>query len=218
MTITQILENHNIVPPQRVGTKTGATKSIETLTRHQARFLFGKAKLRLLDINQWSYLCGKPSADFKITDEAGQLLDTVNPEIGHLIRISIPGPENNDGNGYDWVRIEQFEDHKDDFNDEEHFGFRVRPVKNPLEEGGENAHFYSDQATSTFLIIRKGNSVIALERGRNEVTNKDASSFIAKMRNIMVSLFAMIGFSNPQWKRLMKGLIEGPPDSVNLRT
>lgn len=215
MTITQILETNNLVPPQKAGSRTGATMSVETLTRHQARFLFAKAKLRLMDVNQWSCLCGTTAINFRITDAEGQLLDTANPEIGNLIRISCS--VNDDESSHYWVRIEQFEDHKDEFVDEEHAGFRVRSVKSPLD-AEEDACFYEEHQTSTFLIIRKGNSVIALERGRNEQMHNEPVSFFAKVRCMLVSLRSMAGFSDPQWKKLMKGIIHGAPVPENRRT
>lgn len=208
----------NIIPAQKKGTKTGATSRVDAATRHDAINLFKESKTRLLDINNWHRLCGKGSAVFQITDEQGLPLNANKPIIGNLVRIELPAPPNNSGNGYDWVRLEKFETEKNLLKDEEIFGFTVRPVANPLDAAKESAHFYTNAATSTFLVMRNANSVLAMERGRNKKPNIKAGSLLTKLRNIVVAIAAMIGFATPQWKSLVKGIIRKPVlnDSLNI--
>ena len=199
----------NIVPEQKKGSETGATARYECSSRHNAILLFNQAKLRLLDINNWYLVSGKKGAEFQLTDASGVPLDASIPKTGNLIRIKLPAPGNSEGDGFDWVRIEKFESAKNQLTDEELYGFRVRPVKNPVGESAESAHFYTSDASSTFLVHRKSCIVRAMERGKNEVPNP-AGSFLNKVRNIFVAIPAMLGLSKPQWQNLVDGILAYP--------
>ncbi len=197
-----------LIPEQRTGGETGATSKVIVATHQDAIALFDQCKRRLVDINNWKKLCGDVGAEFHLTDNKGNLLHRTLPEVGNLIRIELPAPPNKTGDGYDWVRIEAFEDCKDLVKDEEVFGFRVRPVENPNNKNGESAHFYKSSATSTFLVRRINYTVYALERGKNEVPNDKPSSLLNKLRNIIIAFAAMIGLSKPQWKNLVNGILK----------
>jgi hypothetical protein len=199
-----------LVPSQFKGFKTGASTHAETTTRHDAILLFEQARRRLLDVNSWQGLCGPATAEFRLTDNMGRLINTA-PETGNLIRIKLPAPSNSEGDGYDWVRIEEFESRKDLLKDLDIFGFRVRPVHSPGTAGNDPSHFYKSTATSTFLIIRETTKVSAVEKGRNEVPNHGTRRLISAARNLVIAVGAWMGFSKSQWGRLMKGIIKGPP-------
>jgi hypothetical protein len=201
-----------IIPPQERGMRTGASSQEEASTRHDAILLFQEARRRLLDVNNWDKLCGPGSAVFRLTDATGRELTTVKPEIGHLIRINLPAPPNNEGGGYDWVRIEEIESHKDMLKDQDIFAMRVRPANSPLNSNGHTAHFYTAGATSTFLVVRVSTVVKAIEKGRNESANTGGLALLSRIRNVAVSVGAWLGISKSQWGRLVKGIIKGPPD------
>ncbi|MFL5754432.1 MAG: hypothetical protein ACJ76F_13555 [Bacteroidia bacterium] len=128
------------------------------------------------------------------------------------MRISLPGPGNPEGDGYDWVRIEEFENKLNQLKDEEIFGFRVRPTANPRGLEKESAHFYTKTASSTFLIVRVADKVTVMEKGRNEKTNTESGSLITRLRNAAVAVGARLGLARPQWKMLIKGVLFGPPE------
>lgn len=199
----------DLIPKQFISNQTGATSKLKMDTRHDALLLFQKACQRLLDINNWQKLCGGSGAEFLLTDKEGEALYGEPPKIGNLIRIKLSAPSNKAGDGLDWVRIEEFEDRKTLLSDSEIFGFRVRPVENPKKRTNNGTHFYTADATSTFLIIRYSHTVYALERGKNEVSN-DSDSWLNKIRNKAVAVVAMIGFSKSQWKNLVNGLLGLP--------
>jgi len=198
------------VPQQKKGAKTGATARRRCSSRHNAMMLFNQARFRLLDINKWYLLSGKKGAEFQLTDAGGEPIESSLPAVGNLVRIKLPAPQNKAGDGFDWVRIEKFETRKNQLTDEELYGFRVRPVKNPAHNSGRSAHFYTNDATSTFLVHRKNCTVCVLERGRNEVPNP-AGSLLNKARNLFVALPAMLGFSKPQWQNLVDGILQQSP-------
>jgi hypothetical protein len=199
-----------ILPGQRIGSSTGAKVRLNANSRTEAIRIFQTAKDRLSDINGWRELCGGLSATFTLTDSNGNPVNR-KPEKGDLIRIDLPAPGNEAGDGYDWVRIEEFENRKNELGDEEIFGFRVRPVSNPKDAENESAHFYSNAATSTFLVTRNTNIVVASEKGRNEQVNTGVKGFFNKVRNFIIAITAMLGLAKPQWKSLMRGVLYGAP-------
>ena len=196
-----------IIPRQKKGSETGAKAIAELTNKAEAMALFKLAKSRLLDINSWDELCGLASATFELTDKAGNKISGP-PEIGNLIRIDLPGPGTISGEGYDWVRIEAMEDNSDPENDEESFAFRARPVKSPVSDDDAPSHFYTDDATSSFIIVRRGTKIIASEQGRNEKPNTDTDKIVDKVRNAVVATGAKNGLAYPQWKALMEGLLK----------
>lgn len=198
-----------IVPSQEIGSQTGVSKVVELVDRQEAIELFNRAKVKMLDVNHWHEMSGAGSAVFAITDTEGNVLDKQAPEMGDLIRIDLPGPSNPAGNSYDWVRVEAIEDEEDADKDQVIFAFRVRPMPNPMEPKDESAHFYTFEATSTFLLTRFQNKVAATQKGRNEVVNTDTDSFMANARNAIVVFSAIFGFSIFQWKKFVDGLLEG---------
>jgi hypothetical protein len=197
----------NLIPQQYTGSKTGATAKYTATSRHNAIALFNEAKIKLLDINHWYKVCGGTGAEFLLTDQKGNAMLNIPPQVGHLIKIKLPAPSNSKGHGFDWVRIEKIENKKDLVKDEELFGFRVRPVDNPEDRSSISAHFYTKDATSSFIIMRRGLSVYALERGRNELPNA-TGGLKDKIRNFGVAFLGMIGFSKPQWKKLVNGFLQ----------
>lgn len=200
------MRQKNIIPKQSIGGKTGATSSVKAISIEAAKGLFNEAKQRLFDINNWQKICGGKGASFQLTDKRGNALTQKKPEVGNLIKIKLPAPSNKQGDGYDWVRIEKIENTANPINDEEIVGFRVRPVSNPADHSGESAHFYTSDATSSFLVVRRGSRIYAMERGRNELPNP-SGGFWNKIRNILIALGAMIGLAVPQWKMLVNGII-----------
>jgi hypothetical protein len=191
-----------LTPPQRKGKYTVVKEKVKCASRNEAVTLFRESKKRLQDINHWYDISGKGGV-FKMTDAEGKIIEGL-PDIGNLIRIELPAPGNHSGDGYDWVRIEEIID--DSTKNKEIYTFRVRPVTNPLERNLETSHFYTNDATSTFTVERKRNMVAAMEEGRNEVPNVQGS-FFNKLRNMVVAISAMIGLSKPQWKALLKGIL-----------
>ena len=84
----------------------------------------------------------------------------------------------------------------------------VKPATNPNNANPDTAHFFAEDASSTFIIRREGKKVFAEVHGRNEQPNTDTENLIDKARNIAVAAGAMLGFSKVQWKSLVDGLID----------
>ncbi len=195
------------VPYQNVGTRSGAevVKNVTSLV--DAKLAYRLAKKRLLDVNNWNNYAGVNMTMFYLYSKRNTKLR--RPAIeGDFIAIDIPGPGPASGKGYDWVHIEKIEETKYNENDMTVFIMQVRPCVPPFSSLKDVAHFYTSQATSSFIITRNGHNIKAEEQGRNEIANAAVESKTDSVRNKIVAFTASHGFAFPQWKKLMQGLIK----------
>ncbi|HEV7620967.1 MAG TPA: hypothetical protein VGO09_04505 [Flavisolibacter sp.] len=195
------------LPEKEEGVQKDIEEKEEVATIEEAKQLFNEAKGRLLDVNKWDKICGEGSAKFTLTDESGHEVQSI-PEVGYYFKIDIPGPGTKEGDGFDWVRVEAIEEDRDIKEDYQYIIMRVRPSAKPDSDKKDVAHFFSGKSTSNFLVYRESKIVTAAVLGRNEVPNtKENTSLLDKIRNALVGIGAAAGFSNPQWKKLVKGLL-----------
>jgi len=124
---------------------------------------------------------------------------------GDYLKIDIPGPGSKEGDGYDWVRVEELTETQEE--NVQSIGFRVRPSKNPFGKKNEPAHFYSNEATSNFIVSREGKRVTAVIIDHNIKPNDGAASIIDKIRHTAVGMSAIGAFSKVQWQNLVEGIV-----------
>ena len=196
----------NSIPPQREGVQADIIEMEIASDPQEAKLLFLKARERLFDIAHWGDISEGLSASFLLTDASGIRKEDF-PEPGDHIRINIPGPGSEAGKGYDWVRVELVEDKRSGATDEEWSVMKVRPSEDPTNREGV-AHFLENQATSSFVIRRKDNTVSAEVHGRNEKPNTGAKKITDKIRNALVGTAAAAGVGKIQWQNLAKGLLK----------
>lgn len=194
-----------IVPQQATGAQSNTESSTTLDSVEDAKTFFEKVKSRLLHVGGWHALAGKGTAAFELTDAQG---NTVNrtPQTGDHLKIDIPGPGPQTGDGFDWVRVEAVEETAEE--DVECLAMRVRPATNPQNEKEDVAHFFSDEATSNFVVKREGATITAAVYGRNEKPNTGAEKVVDKARNTAVATGAVGGFSKLQWKSLVNGFVK----------
>lgn len=192
-----------IVPQQLVGSQMDISSETICLTLTEATVLYEVAKERLFKVNNWDKVCGTEATCFQLTDSDGQPAEELVE--GCLIRIDIPGPGTSIGDGYDWVMVEKIVEQSGEGN-QKFAAFTVRPCANPANPAEGTAHFFSNCATSTFMVTTYGTSVKAEIHGRNEVANGENESIFDGLRNTMVGWSAKIGLSFPQWKLLVEGI------------
>lgn len=193
------------IPPQQTGKQVDLESRIMLPDEESAKNFLQLARSRLLDINRWYETAELPVASFVLTDEyGGEALKAV-PSEGDNVRIDIPGPGPASGNGYDWVVITDIKEVNDEM-----CSITLRPTSNPLELNNDTAHFFKNVASSTVVVERQGNEVIAHYHGRNETANTDTDSTVDNVRNALVGAAAKLGLSYPQWKSLVDGLVKRP--------
>ena len=192
------------IPEQQEGVEVNVEESIELASDEEAKSFFNIVKNRLLNVNKWKEFAGTLSASFQLTDSGGQDINR-RPAKGDYFKINIPAPGIVSGDGYDWVRVEEIKESSHD--QDEYTAVRVRPAPSPVNAKEDVAHFYSDEATSNFIVSREGRKIIAGVYGRNEKPNVKTDTVVDKVRNAIVGTGAASGFSKLQWKALVSGLL-----------
>jgi hypothetical protein len=198
-------QSEPIIPQQQGGgaSDTDATATFDSPV--QAKEFYQVAKQRLLQVNNWQKWAGAATASFQLTDTQGADVDRTVQEGDHF-KIDIPGPGPVTGDGYDWVQVETITEMASD--DMEEVAIQVRPATNPNNSRHDVAHFFSEEASSCFIVKREGNTVTAEVHGRNEKPNTHAETLVDKARNTTVAAGAIAAFSKLQWKSLVNGLVK----------
>jgi len=194
-----------IVPTQFAGQEIEVEATKKLKDEADAKSLYNVAKKKLLDVNNWKKIAGALTAQFQIINEKGEEV-TRDVKKGDYLRINIPGPGSKEGDGYDWVLVEELKEKN--MESLQAIGFRVRPNENPFGEKNETSHFYSKEATSSFIICRENSQLISWIVDRNLLPNTESGSLVDKVRDVVVGVSAIAGLSKVQWQQLADGLIE----------
>ena len=198
-----------LVPEQQTGQAIDAASEFECADVESARRFFHVVKNRLQQVNRWHEVGGKLTASFRVVDAAGKEVDRA-VQKGDYLKIDIPGPGSVSGEGFDWVQVEAVEEAS--APEKEHFGFRVRPAENPLNNKPDVSHFYSPESTSSFTVTRDHSKITAAVFDRNTKVNKPEHSKIDKIRDAVVGTAGIVSFSKIQWKALTDGLVKSETD------
>lgn len=198
-------KHNSIVPAQKEGTSSDTDASTSFDNAAKAKEFYSVVKQRLLDVNNWQHWAGAATARFQLTDAQGNDVSRAVQE-GDYFKIDIPGPGPVAGEGYDWVQVETIKETAT--GDSEQIAMKVHPASNPKNERKDVAHFFSEQASSNFIVKREGNTVTAAVHGRNEKPNTKAETLVDKARNTAVATGAVAAFSKLQWKSLVNGLVK----------
>ena len=127
-----------IVPTQTTGEEIEAGASVKLKDNNEAKVFYEKVKVRLLNVNAWHKVAGIVSATFKVLNQSGKEVNR-NVQKGDYFKINIPGPGSKEGDGYDWVQVEEL---KETAKEEmQSIAFRVRPCSNPFSEKKKKRKF-----------------------------------------------------------------------------
>lgn len=206
-------KDEQAIPVNQEGKPLDIERSIIRPTIQEAKHSFAIACHRLQRPGTWKDIPGFKGTSFILYKNNKESDYNDVAEVDDYISIDIPWPGPKSGNGKDWVQVEYLEENFDNIADES-CGMRVRASINPTntEEQGTAAHFFKEMATSTFIIKRVYNKVIASYHGRNEVPNLTHAHLTDKVRNAVVAFAALAGFSEMQWTMLLDGFLN---NSVN---
>lgn len=200
-----VKDHTGIVPPQKLGKEMTMTAAVELKHAEDAAQFYSVAKQRLLDVNNWHSIAGTGSARFQLVSAEGEEVQRL-AQKGDYFKIDIPGPGSRAGGGYDWVKVEELTE--TDNENVQSTGLRVRPADNPFNSSNETAHFYSDDATSNFIVTRENNIINAVIVDKNVEPNSDSSSVTDKLRDAAVGIGAISIFSKIQWQHLANGIVK----------
>lgn len=198
------MNEDKIIPKQEGGMQKDFEHNIHCDTLAAAKALFDDARHRLLSINNWHTYGGKLSADFILSDFKGESLDRV-ASVGDYIKIDIPGPPL-PHKKYDWVHVTAIR--YDAEANGELISMQLNPTVDPTQPMEDTAHFFKEESSSTFILKREARTITISYHGRNEKANTATDSIQENVRNFLVGISAMLGFSNLQWQNLIKGIID----------
>ncbi len=165
-------------------------------------------KARFLDVNSWQEISAIGASEFKLYSNEGKPVSRA-PMIGDKMRIDVPGPGGTQSKGYDWTDIIDYREFENKEKDEFCILFTSRPT-NPPEQEKENyvAHFYGPDATSTAMITKGKNYLIASVHGRKEIPNTQKTTWLDAIRNFLFASGGIMGVGKIQWKLLTEGLVK----------
>lgn len=158
---------------------------------------FAHSVTKLLNVNGWSDL-SLFASDFALHDPAGQLKPGGSAQMGDYIAITLPGPMPKN-----WVQIIHLDVQKNRAE------FTVQPSHDPTKnKPDETAHFFCQEARSTFRVDRSGQTISAFEIGQQERINNEGPQ--AGERAIINTVIAEAGwlfYQKIQWKLLTDYLV-----------
>ncbi|MET0462204.1 MAG: hypothetical protein ABW007_03590 [Chitinophagaceae bacterium] len=198
------MDKQQLVPTQEKGKQLDLSEKRSFPDKEAAGQGFETSSDRLLLPQGWNKLCGKASATFAVIAPDLEEVDRPVNE-GDFLRINIPGPGSDAGEGYDWVKVAMIESGEEDAV--HRLGIKLEPVSNPESPDDTTAHFFEAGSSSTLEIIWEDKNVEARYHGRNEVINNETGKLSDNVRNTVVGAGAKAGLSEAQWGALLKALI-----------
>lgn len=180
--------------------------AVEEPTLEEAIVTYNRACARMLNPPVWEQLTAGKNVSFKLATENEDEVQRLAKE-GDYFKIDLPGPGSASGQGYDWVKVETIEENTSPEADDS-LAMRLRACSNPHTEEEGIAHFFQEDATSTFIVRRKDKKVSFSYHGRNEVSNTAEVPVLDKMRNAVVALGAEAGLSDVFWSALVKAMLQ----------
>jgi hypothetical protein len=195
----------DLIPEQEIGSESNTEATVEFGEEGASKDFYTIVKERLLNVNNWHHYAGALSSDFQLTDSGGNEVKR-KVQVGDHFKIKIPAPGPVTGDGYDWVRVEAVEEVNEE--NEQMVAIKVHPATNPTNADKSVAHFFTDDASSSFIVKIENKKVTAGVYGRNEKPNVEADKIVDKARNAAVATGAITGFSKLQWKQLVTGLLK----------
>ena len=195
---------NEVVPKQMSGQASFTYSRITCRNNYHVKDSYRIAAERLCNVNRWQTYAGQSTASFQLFDETGNSI--YRPvQKGDYLRIDIPGPDNPDTDGGDWVQVMEVGERSG--NEQALTFITVKTTTNPLVHTVGPSHFFDQPATSTFVIYRKQLTLMAAVFGRNEHSNLKSPKLFTRIRNWFVYIGAQLGLANVQWKALTHGLL-----------
>jgi hypothetical protein len=147
-----------------------------------------------LKINEWNVKAGKNPTEFHIYNKD----KSQSVQENDVVKIKIPAPENKLGNGFDWVIVRKIQ--MIEKTDLKVSLLQMKPHSCPENSNGKTAHFYKDDASSTFILVKKDKTIQFSIHGRNEIPNTRKIGFLNSCRNFFVANGGIFGGSKVQWQ------------------
>lgn len=193
------------VPENKQGSENDAFAVRDFDSVESAKESFEKYAQKLLQINEWNVMAGKNPTEFYLVP-AKNTESSLFAKENDFVKIKMPAPKNKIGHGYDWVIINKLI--KSTESELQYLLIQMKPHSCPESASGKTAHFYTDQATNTFIIAQKGTKIQMSVHGRNEIPNTENIGLIDRLRNMFVGMGGIFGGSKLQWEAFAEEFIK----------
>ena len=196
---------HPNIPLQLIGGFHDTVSMVCAESLEDAQECFSILVARLMAVNSWETYSDKVKAGFTLLG-IGTGESTADLEIGNFIRIDIPGIGNPSGGGYDWTKIVEIQKGED--AEYPFFLFTIKPCSAFGEPERPTAHFYTEDASNTFIVRKVGTCIYAEVHGRNELENSTNGPLMDNLRNKAVAVGSKVGLGNLNWLGFTKALLK----------
>jgi hypothetical protein len=136
---------------------------------------------------------------YALFDENGREINEIN--VGDFIRISLKA-----SGKYDWIRVIEVYDQPDEFV------IIVKPTYDPTDAENDKtavSHFFTDEATNNFCLLRKAATVAFYVIGLNEKQNtSETDSALETIRNVAVNAATYLGMQKSEWEKFCHHFLE----------
>ncbi|MCU7619314.1 hypothetical protein NZ698_19205 [Chryseobacterium sp. PBS4-4] len=196
------IDIQDLVPINRKGSENNAVAFLNCQSETEAFEKFKKLSQNLLKINDWNVKGGKNPTEFSIYNKD----KSQSVQENDLVKIKIPAPENKLGNGFDWIVVKKIQIIEK--TDVKVFLLQMKPNSCPENSNKKTAHFYMEDASSTFILSKKNDTIQFSIHGRNEIPNTKKIGFLNSCRNFFVANGGIFGGSKLQWQDFAEEFIK----------
>ena len=196
------IDIEDLVPINTKGSENNAAAFLVCQSQTEAFERFRSLSQNLLKINDWDVKAGKNPTEFFIYNKD----KSQSVQENDLVKIKIPAPQNKLGNGFDWVIVRKVQ--MIEKADLKLCLLQMKPHSCPESSNRNIAHFYRDDASSTFILAKKEKTLQLSIHGRNEIPNTKKIGLLNSCRNFFVASGGIFGGSKMQWQDFAEEFIK----------
>ncbi len=161
--------------------------------------IFSILKTKILSIDEWNEHA--LLSEYGLFDENGAIRQTKILSVGVFMRISMTG-----SGKYDWIKIINIRETADELV------ITVKPTFDPTAEKPDKnliSHFFTDESTNNFCLLRERKTVSLYVIGLNEKQNtSETKNALETVRNVAVNLGTYLGIQKSEWEKFCHHFLE----------
>ncbi len=198
------IDVQHLLPVNSIGSENNAVSFLSCNSETEAFDRFRKLSQKLLEVNGWNEYAGKNPTEFYLYSKEKD--KAAIAQLNDLVKIKMPAPKNNLGNSFDWVMVNRIENIEQ--TESKVLLLQMKPHSCAESANGNIAHFYTGEASNTFILSKKNKVIQFSIHGRNEVANTSSVGFFNSLRNFFVAAGGIFGGSKIQWQDFTEKFIK----------
>lgn len=166
---------------------------------------YERIKSNLLDVNCWINHTGIARTKFTLRNGAGVLVERMARPNDYIL-IEFPQvPFSQQIKLRDWVEITKVEEKITE--EEAYFILELKPASCPTHQNECIHHFFTEDASNTFIIYYSNNQISVSIHGRNEYPNIEVKRKKIALRNFLFANLGLFGVNKILWSNMANGLL-----------